>query len=234
MDHVVVHAIRGKREKYKPIKSVLSNSIDPIDIAFKFKSDGFKEVYVADLDAIMDKGDNLVILEKIITKTNLSLIVDAGTINAQRIQELLKIKVQKVIIGTEKLLDLNFVKQAIAEFGNEKIILSIDLADGKILCRSEEISSMDLLKFIDKLEDAGVQETIILDLKKVGSKEGPDLSLLNKIRNRTKCRVLVGGGIRNTDEVVMLKKGGIEGVLLSTALHTGTISADTLRTSELL
>ena len=49
---VVVHAVRGRRKEYQPLKSGLCESTDPVDVAAALKALGFSELYVADLDAI--------------------------------------------------------------------------------------------------------------------------------------------------------------------------------------
>jgi phosphoribosylformimino-5-aminoimidazole carboxamide ribotide isomerase len=48
----VVHAVRGRRKEYQPLKSTLCASTDPVDVAAALKALGFGELYVADLDAI--------------------------------------------------------------------------------------------------------------------------------------------------------------------------------------
>ncbi len=60
---VAVHAVRGKREEYQPLKSVLCASSKPVDVAFAYKARGFKELYIADLDAILGKGKNSSVLK---------------------------------------------------------------------------------------------------------------------------------------------------------------------------
>ena len=51
-----VHAVKGERNKYKPLKSKLFNSSDPLEIlkilSYNFQ---FTEIYIADLDAIIKK-----------------------------------------------------------------------------------------------------------------------------------------------------------------------------------
>ena len=54
LNGVAVHAIRGERSNYKPLQSSLFKSADPVDVAGVFKTLGFRELYVADLDAIID------------------------------------------------------------------------------------------------------------------------------------------------------------------------------------
>lgn len=64
LNGVVVHGVRGEREKYEPIKSVLCNSSDPLEVANVFKELGFKSLYVADLDSILKKVKIMRYLEK--------------------------------------------------------------------------------------------------------------------------------------------------------------------------
>ena len=74
----------------------------------------------------------------------------------------------------------------------------------------------------------------MLDLDRVGSGEGVDFGLLKKIRRHFKRSLLVGGGVRNIDDLLKLKEMGIDGVLLATALHSGKISIEALHKSGLL
>ena len=57
LDGLVVHAIRGRRQEYQPLKSSLCNSVDPIEVAKAFKTLGFNELYIADLDGITKRQD---------------------------------------------------------------------------------------------------------------------------------------------------------------------------------
>ncbi len=230
----MVHAVRGKRSEYQSLKSKLCKSTDPLTVALVLKACGFRELYVADLDAIICKGSNLPLIGKIVKKTELQLLVDAGITNLQEAKKLNKIKIQRIIIGTEILQDLHFVKDLIEQFGSEKIIVSIDLKNGKILSASEELSRMDILHLMDKLQEMRVSQLIILDLARVGSNEGVDLILLKKILSSFTGKVYVGGGIRDMNELLELNKLGVAGVLLATALHSGAISIDSLRYFELL
>jgi phosphoribosylformimino-5-aminoimidazole carboxamide ribotide isomerase len=52
--NIVVHAIGGQRDFYQPIKSVVTQSIEPIHVAKDlFDYTGSRVMYVADLDSIM-------------------------------------------------------------------------------------------------------------------------------------------------------------------------------------
>lgn len=86
-----VQAIRGERQKYQPLKTVLAPSSDSTDIAIAFQeSFGFNELYIADLDAIMGTVSNLEVIKKISDTTDLKLIVDAGVNNPRDARRILK------------------------------------------------------------------------------------------------------------------------------------------------
>ena len=228
LNGVAVHAVKGKRSEYQPLKSVLCNSAAPLTVACKFRSCGFGDLYIADLDAITGKGENLEVLQKIADKTGLALMVDAGISDIDGAQRLLRCGVARVIVGTETLPSLNCLKEMIQRLGNEKIVVSLDLKNGKVLSKSPSIASMDVFKLARRLEKMGACELIVLDLARVGSGEGVDMALLEKLILELKIKVDVGGGVRDIDDLAALKLLGVHGVLLATALHSGKISVDQL------
>ncbi len=229
IDGIAVHAVRGERKEYQPLESLLCDSDEPVAIATVFKACGFKELYVADLDAIMGKGGNLSLLNAIVEKTGLRLMVDAGISDLNQAKKIFNCKVSKLIVGTETLTSLSFVKRAITCFGSDKVIVSLDLKEGKVLSPSDSLRSVSVLEVARKLQNIGVCELIVLDLAKVGSGEGPDFSLLKQLVNNLQMNLLVGGGVRDIKDLMKLKRLGIHGVLLATALHSGAISMEEIR-----
>ena len=59
-DGTAVHAVRGERERYRPVSSVIAGDDgDPLALARAFRSElGLDDLYVADLDAIGGEGDH--------------------------------------------------------------------------------------------------------------------------------------------------------------------------------
>jgi phosphoribosylformimino-5-aminoimidazole carboxamide ribotide isomerase len=234
LNGAAVHAVRGRRSQYQPLKSVLCDSADPVAVAAAFKACNFKELYIADLDAIMENGENYRILQQIVEKTGLRLLVDAGSSDLKQAQRLLKHKVAKVVIGTETLLSLDFVKAAVECFGSGKVIVSLDLKAGKVLSCSESLRSMLPVEDARQLQSLGVEELIVLDLARVGSGEGFDLILLKELLDNLTLKVLVGGGVNSLKDLATLRDMGVYGVLLATALHTGKITAENLQNAGLI
>jgi phosphoribosylformimino-5-aminoimidazole carboxamide ribotide isomerase len=224
LNGVVVHAIKGQRSQYQPLQSILCDSADPVEVAQAFKAAGFCELYIADLDAILGKGNNFTLIQAIAEKTGLQLMVDAGIADLESAKVLLAHKAQKVIIGTETLSSLAFVKEAIICLGTKKILASLDLKNGVVLSKSETIRQRSPLEVASMLEEMGIDKLIVLDLAHVGSEQGLDVALLKALVDVLCVKVIVGGGARDSQDLQVLKDLGVSGVLVATALHTGALT----------
>jgi phosphoribosylformimino-5-aminoimidazole carboxamide ribotide isomerase len=231
LNGVVVHAVRGERGRYHPLRSVLCGSADPVEVALTFESLGFDSLYLADLDAILGKSTNFALYQRIKTKTKLDFMVDAGTSEVAKAERLLKSGVPKIVIGTETLHSLDFVNRAVKSFGENHVIVSIDLKKGKVMSASEGIGSMNAVRLAETLEQLGVSQIILLDLDRVGTEQGANVTVLKTVLKKTKAKVLVGGGIRGLQELEKLKTLGVSGALVATALHNGKLSVGELKSA---
>lgn len=234
LDGVAVHAVRGERKKYSPLKSVLCKSADPVDVGKAFKAVGFTELYMADLDAILGKKPNINFLKRIKAETDLAIMVDAGINTNERARMLLEAGASNIVIGTETLKDLRFIEEALKSFGAEKVVVSIDIVENEILSMSESIKRYKSALLAENLEKMGVAKIIVLDLRRVGSEQGANLALVKEVIERTNLKVLTGGGIRNIKDLEELRRIGVSGALVATALHKGIITPEILKTKGYL
>ena len=234
LNGVAIHGIRGERERYQPLKSALCRSADPLDIALTFESLGFSSLYLADLDAILGKSANFSVYRQIMTETRLDLMVDAGIADLARAEEVLATGVSKIVVGSETLESLDFLGQAVKAFGEDRVVVSIDLKEGKVLSASEAIASMDAVSFAQELGKIGVDQVILLDLGRVGTEQGINLALLRSVLEKSGVEVLVGGGIRSLQELEELRKLGVSGALVATILHNGKLQVDELKSASFL
>ncbi|WXG39898.1 MAG: HisA/HisF-related TIM barrel protein [Candidatus Freyarchaeum deiterrae] len=225
-----VQAIRGERQKYQPLKTVLAPSSDPTDIAIAFQeSFGFNELYIADLDAIMGTVSNLEVIKKISDTTDLKLIVDAGVNNPRDARRILKAGAEKVIIATETLSSIKQLGECVKAVGKQKIVGSLDYKEERILTKSEEIMKLNVARAAEMFEKNGVSEIIFLQLSRVGTLQGLETKNLKEIIQTVKIPVLTGGGIESVSEIIALRNLGVAGVLVATALHKGNIRPEDLQ-----
>jgi phosphoribosylformimino-5-aminoimidazole carboxamide ribotide isomerase len=227
LDGVAVHAIRGVRKQYKPLKSIISVSPDPLEVARAFENLGFTELYVADLDAISGVDCSFSSIRKIVDGSNIRLMVDGGVSDIRRTRELLQIGVSKIIVGTETLTSMDFVEEVIRFLGGERVLLSLDLRNGHLVTNLGSDVPAEPLSLLRRLCE-GLTQVILLDLARVGSGEGANTAFLRHLLGDFDLKVYVGGGVGSCEDLSQLKELGATGVLLATALHSGVIRAERL------
>ena len=239
LNGLVVHGIGGKRDEYKPIdNSVITTSAYPLEVARDFQMRlGLARFYIADLNLIQEtirKDINVSRIRELVLNSNFKLMVDGGCTNLNDVIRILELGVHNVIIGTETLNSLNFIEKCVNTFGENKIIVSIDQKEGKVLSKSQTITSLDAISFAKKLEDFGVRQTILLDLDRVGTENGSNITPIRNIIEKTELKVIVGGGIRNLQELQELSSVGVSATLLATILHNGKVTVEDLKSAGFL
>jgi phosphoribosylformimino-5-aminoimidazole carboxamide ribotide isomerase len=204
-DGTAVHAVRGERERYRPIG-------DPLSLARRFR---LEELYVADLDAIAGAGENDSTIATLAREAR--VMVDAGVSEPERARALLDLGVHRVVVGTETLADADALDRLLPE-----AVLSIDLRDGRTLSPDPRLAGLQALDAVALLHRPGLREVIVLDLARVGSGAGPDVAAIAEIHAAfPDLELLAGGGVRDADDLHALGDAGAAGALVATALHRG-------------
>jgi phosphoribosylformimino-5-aminoimidazole carboxamide ribotide isomerase len=100
---------------------------------------------------------------------------------------------------------------------------SIDLQSGELLSAASHPSTP--LELAADMRGFGFRTFILLDLARVGMNDGPGTeALCTELRRRyPEVELLVGGGVRNRDDIKRLEDAGADGVLVASALHDGTL-----------
>jgi phosphoribosylformimino-5-aminoimidazole carboxamide ribotide isomerase len=106
--------------------------------------------------------------------------------------------------------------------------MSIDIKDGNILTNEPafNIPPIDLIKMLNGYD---INDLVILELSKVGTSSGINTEFLKQVVDHSNHNILLGGGIRNKDDISHLKDIGLAGVLVATAVHNGALPLDMIR-----
>lgn len=225
-----VHAVKGERDRYKPLTSKLFKSHNPEEILqFLLSNYGFKEFYMADLDAIVNKKPNFQLLTKILGIPKIKIMIDPGIVNSKDVILYSKFVIHKLIIGLEKIHNMEVIQEALSLLGQNKIIISIDLYKGKVLSDSMELRNKNPKEIVEMVNRLGVQEIILLDLFRVGQKIGGIPSQYLEIQKIFNGKIFVGGGIKNYGDILNYHQNKFSGVLIATALYDGTIDIEKVR-----
>lgn len=221
----IVHGVRGDREFYKPVESVLTVSCHPLDIAGVFKNQlMLDDIYIADLDSIEGTGDNFGIVRDIKDKLGIKIFLDPGIKDPQDLRKDAVRAADCIVLGTETLNSLRAVYDAVSLKGSDNVAVSVDIKGGGAMCNIGGFSSIKTL--IREMRGLGVGSFIVLDLDRVGTMEGPSGCARELIAaaDDLDAYVITGGGVRSVEDAACLQAAGADAVLIATALHTGKIS----------
>lgn len=218
LNGMVVHAVRGERSKYQPVRgSRVCDSSAPLDIISALAP---PEVYIADLDRLQRRGNNLYLIKKISEKTRTMADIGAKTIEDVKICARVA---DTIILGTETA-SLELIEEAARLFPG-RINVSIDMKNGKVLTKDRNMD-MGPAELVKKLNDYNILNIIVLELTMVGTGAGIDAGFLKNIAISSSHGVLAGGGVKDMDDIETLKQIGIIGALVATAVHNGKIPVD--------
>jgi phosphoribosylformimino-5-aminoimidazole carboxamide ribotide isomerase len=213
-DGTAVHAVRGERERYRPVG-------DPLSLARTFRDAlGLDELYVADLDAIGGGGAQNAVIAALAREAR--VMVDAGVSGPEEARALLDLGAHRVVVGTETLPGADALDRLLAE--HPELVLSVDLRDGRALSPHPQLAGLPALDALARLHRASLREVIVLDLARVGSGAGPDVGLIAEVHSAfPDLELLAGGGVRDVEDLRALSEAGAAGALVATALHAGVI-----------
>jgi len=214
-DGGVVHARRGERGRYPPLRSSLCAGSDPVDVVGGLLGlYPFRVIYAADLDAILGTGDNRPILARLKAAfPQVGFWVDAGFRDAEVVRDFVASGLGDAVLGSESLAGVDPLATLSADPAWARIVLSLDFRDGFI-------GPPELLH----RADLWPRRVIAMTLARVGSGEGPDWDRLSDLRRaRPTASLFAAGGVRNGDDLRELASRGSAGALVATALHNGRI-----------
>lgn len=211
----VVRAERGERSRYRPIFSRLCDSCEPLAIARALSElYPFATLYIADLDAIQDLGNNEKIIDQLRREfPQLTIWLDAG-IRTPEAWPFPHDAGIRCVIGSENLRDTAEYTHLAEQLAGNAPLLSLDF------------NAHGLIGPPALLQHPGLwpNDLICMTLTKVGSYDGPDVDKLSAFRAANPhTQIYAAGGIRDITDLVCLRDTGIAGALVASALHDGRI-----------
>jgi phosphoribosylformimino-5-aminoimidazole carboxamide ribotide isomerase len=221
---VAVAGRGGRRETYVPVHSRLVET--PGDaralVAAYHDALGCDECYVADLDALAGGAVQRDVLGEL-ARLGGRLLVDAAVATPARAHELLADGVHRAVVGLETLPSFDALAALIHTMGPDRMIFSLDLSGGQPLGPSGKgKAAADLARAATA---AGASALLVLDLARVGGAQSVDVMLLDALRRaHPDVELLAGGGVATVRQVQQLADVGLDGVLVGTALHSGSLS----------
>lgn len=206
-------------------ETVYSN--DPVTVAKRWESEGAQTLHVVDLDGAKNgKLVNYNIVKKIRETVQIPIQVGGGVCNKQSFQSLIKLDINKIIIGTMALENQGLLKNLLNNYPDQ-IIVSLDAKNGKLAINGwQKTTNQEITKSAQGLKRLGVKNFIYTNIVKDGTLSGPDYSGIKLLVQAIQATILAAGGISSIAEIKKLKSFNLEGVIIGKALYEGKIDLE--------
>ncbi len=199
-------------------------SEDPLSVARDFEKKGATYIHMVDLEGAKDgTTPNLFVVERVAKNTALRVEIGGGIRSMETIEKYLSAGVYRVILGTAAITDKEFLKEAIAKYG-ERIAVGADIKDGFVAIKGWlETSSVFCEDFFAEMQELGVRTVICTDVSKDGAMKGTNLSLYRILSRRFSVDIVASGGVSSLEDVKALREMGLYGAIVGKAYYTGAI-----------
>lgn len=198
---------------------------DPIEAAKIWEKKGAELLHIVDLNgAIEGERKNESKIKDILKEVNIEIQVGGGIRSIEEAKHLFDLGVNRVIIGTSAVQNPSIVKKA-SKYG--KIMVSLDSSKGNVVIKGWKQKSSKKPENLAKiLEKKGAESFLYTDVDREGLMEGIETKKVREITSSTKLPVLASGGISTIEDILSLKKAGVKGVVIGSALYKGEISIE--------
>lgn len=204
-------------------------SDDPVEVAGKWVECGAKWIHLIDLDgARTGFPQNLGIAVRIKEKHNALIEYGGGIRSLETLKVVLAAGVDKIIIGTKAIENLESLKGFYIK-SKGKIIISLDFGKENKVFKKGWLSGsdMDLFDLGKKIKDTGINEVIITDISRDGTLEGVNVDVIKEFLMKTHLEIYVAGGVSGINDIKKLKvieSYGIKGIIIGKALYEEKIN----------
>jgi phosphoribosylformimino-5-aminoimidazole carboxamide ribotide isomerase len=170
---------------------------------------------------------NLQRLREIRKAVTIPIQFGGGLRTAEDIRLALELGADRVVLGTVAISQPQLVSEAIARWGADRVVVSLDARDGKVATNGWQSSSgQDVVDVGHKMQALGVKRVLYTDIGRDGMLSGVDVDTTSRLGDVTGLSVIASGGVAGIEDIELLKEFehyNVDGVIVGQALYTGRL-----------
>jgi len=216
LDYIAVQSINF--EKFLPLGRP--------DIAISYLNRwGIDEIIVLDIKGSVNGGKELIkCLPSYVADCQAPIAAGGGVRNLTDIENLIRNGADKVVINSSAHKDPQIVDEGVREFGEQAIVVSIDIRQEKneYIIFTESGSKkigMSLAEGLKRAQDHGAGEILINSIDRDGSKRGYDLELLSYVKDTVSIPIIGCGGVGTSNHFLQAMQIGLSGLAAGNFFH---------------
>jgi phosphoribosyl isomerase A len=198
---------------------------DPVEVALNWEAAGFRTLHVVDLDAATGRGENVEVIERLLSAVKSEVQVGGGIRSTEQVEMMLASGARRVVVGTRAVQDSDWLSE-IASSYPDRIVVAADIRDRAIVTHGWTGDVEEKLELaIARLTGMPIAALLVTAVHKEGLMEGPDLQLMQDVVRESKVPVQASGGIGSIADLRSLAGIGVASTIVGMALYTGKLDA---------
>ena len=212
--------------------------LSPADQSVIWQQEKAPLIHLVDLDgAKAGHVVNLPSLAEICSRVSIPCEVGGGVRCEKDAEELFRLGIHRVILGTAACENMDLIRNFIRSFGADRVVVGIDARDGFVALRgwieTSKVKALDLAK---QVADLGVKRIIFTDIATDGAFTGPSIGPTSALCEAVpECKIIASGGVSSEEDITNLARlpySNLEGVIVGKALYDGRTTYAKLLNAE--
>jgi cyclase len=211
----------------------LQDAGDPVEMAAFYGQQGADELVFLDITASSgNRATTYDMVRRTADQIFIPLTVGGGVRTTDDVDALLRAGADKVGINTAGLARPEFISEAANRFGDQCIVLSVDVRRRQSAPSGFEAtthggrqsSGRDALEWIVQAVELGAGEVLLNSMDADGTKSGFDTPLIELVRQQVQVPIIASGGAGALVDFPAAIASGADAVLAASVFHFGEFS----------
>ena len=211
----------------------LRDAGDPVELARKYGQAGADELVFLDISASSsNRNTTYEMVKRTADELFIPLTVGGGVRTVDDVDNLLRSGADKVGINTAGLANPDLISQASKRFGDQCIVLSVDVRRSAEMPSGFEAtthggrqsSGRDAIDWIVEAANRGAGEVLLNSMDADGTKAGFDLELISKVRAQVSLPIIASGGAGKLEDFAPAVSAGANALLAASVFHYGELT----------
>jgi len=211
----------------------LRDAGDPVELASAYGQAGADELIFLDITASSSgRQTTLEMVRRAADEIFIPLTVGGGIRSVSDVDQLLRSGADKVGINTSALANPELLSEAAHRFGNQCIVLSVDVRRAENMPSGFEAtthggrqsSGRDAIQWISEAVNRGAGEILLNSMDADGTQAGFDLELITAVRTVANVPLIASGGAGKVSDFTPAVLAGADAVLAASVFHFGQIT----------
>jgi len=182
---------------------------DPINAIKIFNEKEVDELFIVDKNITVNNLEpDYDYIKKLTSECFMPLCYGGGINSLDTASKVFDTGLEKILIQNAAIKNFKIIYDLAKVYGSSSIVLSVDIKKNnegfyKIFSyKDKQYLNYDIIEYLNKCKDLGVGEVLINNVDKDGTLSGPDINLVNIIKNfNFPIPIIIQGGISSVKDI---------------------------------